>query len=71
MKTLRIKSINGDISFQDVTLQIYPYDFVPIVNLDLEQLSPNPQNKRVYDGFEIKKPASQILSLGRLLFFRK
>ena len=55
MKTLRIKSINGDISFQDVTLQIYPYDFVPIVNLDLEQLSPNPQNKRVYDGFEIKK----------------
>ena len=53
MKVLRVKSVNGDTSFQNETLVVHSNDFIPIVELDLEQI--NSKGIYSYDGFEIEK----------------
>lgn len=56
MKTLRVKSVNGDTSFQNVILKVHSIDFIPIVELDLEQIGKmNDKKTWKYKGFNIKE----------------
>lgn len=60
MKTLRIKSVNGDASFQDVVLKVHSIDFIPVVYLDLEQIGKiNNEKTWKYEGFSIKEMKKQ------------